>query len=193
MSFRLLGFDRQGVVVGIDGQDAPVGIANLVEDGLPSGLFVQGDTNLAQPMGGRLTHQPSGGKVCLVPVSHVQGLIQGQDGDAVHVVNAERLERLAGGCVAGFAGFAHGSGGLRLIVSHRCRLESRVGMTISFNANPHGGICQIPAHRNHETGGFGIPAFWGRIGEQIRNLYLPMQGNAGDGFQLGRSEFVVRI
>ena len=47
MSFRLLGFDRQGVVVVIDGQDAPISIANLVEDGLPSGLLVQGDTNLA--------------------------------------------------------------------------------------------------------------------------------------------------
>ena len=77
MSFRLLGFDRQGVVVVIDGQDAPVCIANLVEDGLPAGLFVQGNANLAQPMGGRLTHQPSGGKVCLVAVSHVEALVKG--------------------------------------------------------------------------------------------------------------------
>ena len=107
MSLRLLGFDRQGIVVVIDGQDTPVCIANLVEDGLPAGLLVQGDTNLAQPMGGRLTHQPSGGKVCLVPVGHVQALVEGQNGNLVHVVDGERLERLAGGSVAGFAGFAH--------------------------------------------------------------------------------------
>ena len=111
MLFLLLGFDRQGVVVGIDGQDAPVCIANLVEDSLPSGSLGQGNANLGEPMGSRLTDEPSGGKVAFVPVCHVQGLIQGQDGNAVHVVNAERLERLAGGSVSGFAGFAHGSGG----------------------------------------------------------------------------------
>ena len=195
MSFRLLGFDRQGVVVGIDGQNAPVCIANLVEDGLPSGPLGQGNTNLGQPMGSGLANQPSGGKVCLVSVSHVQGLIQGQDGDAVHMVNAKRFEAFAGdgagfGC---FAVWAHGSVGLRLSVSHICRLESRMGIAVPLNANPHRGLRQIPAHRNHETGGFGIPAFWGRIGEQIRNLYLPLQGNAGEGFQLGRGEFVMRI
>lgn len=102
MSLRLLGFDRKGVVVGIDGQDGTIGIANLIEDGLPSGILGQGYANLCQPCGGRLANQPSGGEIHLVSVSHVQGLVEGQDGDAVHVVDAERLERLAGD-----AGFAH--------------------------------------------------------------------------------------
>ena len=61
MSFLLLGFDWQGVVVVIDGQDAPIGIANLVEDGLPSGSLGQGNANLGQPMGSGLANQPSGG------------------------------------------------------------------------------------------------------------------------------------
>ena len=69
-----------------------------------------------------------------MPVGHVQALVEGQDGNLVHVVNAERLERLAGGSVAGFAGFAHGSGGLRLSVSHRCRSLSR-------GSDPNGAVC----------------------------------------------------
>ena len=69
-----------------------------------------------------------------MPVSHVQGLVEGHDGNLVHVVNAEGLEVLAGGSVTGFAGFAHGSGGLRLSVSHRCRSLSR-------GSDPNGAVC----------------------------------------------------